>query len=456
MNHTQRTKLALLAALLLALAACNRSAPQPPQHGVTLLNENINILFEIGEDNEIETSATPNGLASQALDFSLVSTSKGLTDKGGTRYLYGTFEITNNADETFDNLSFYALNTGRALGGTALSSLRNARNEAITDAAFARTILPTHRMEDNSGRLEVKANEADFQGLSAAQISAAQDQLVSASTVLGYGFSARNAQGGRALAPGRTGYVTFAVKFPFDPNSSAEYPFAFNLSFAAVDDSVRQVTRSAEENVRGAGDVCARGDAVDAERVVVIGQRPNSAPCHLTLLTNVKTAVAIGGAEAVYLLPDAPIQPDLDVKINFQLDAASVPNGFVKDSGQAYGAQASGTYGWLKLSNDQPVDASGAARDRNRQGVAQERDTVMHLQRGDCCTSGFTDEVYWEYALPNGTYLKSRSAQATSPRKRLKKAFPTSTTASIPSTSKASPHFPSSKQTLITSTRRTP
>ncbi len=423
MNHTQRTKLILFTALLFTLAACNLSGTQPPQPSVTLLNENISILFEIGENNTIETSAIPNGLTSQALDFSLVGTSKGLTDKGGMRYLYGTFEVTNTSNETFDNLSFYALTTGRALGGTALGSLKNARNEAITDATFARTILPTHRMESNSGRLEVKADEADFQGLSDAQVSAAQRQLSAGSTVLGYGFTARNAGGGRAIAPGQTGFVTFAVKFPFDPNSSAEYPFAFTLSFAAVDDSVRQVTRSAEESANSARDVCARGDAINAERVVVISQHPNSAPCNLTLLTNVKTAIATNGEETVYLLPDAPTTSDIDVKINFQLDSAPVPNGFVKDSGQAYGAQANGTYGWLKLKDDQPVDASGAARDRNRAGVAQERDTVIHLQRGDCCDSGFTDEVYWEYALPNGTYQVTVSA-GDEPAKEVRAGFP--------------------------------
>ena len=96
----------------------------------------------------------------------------------------------------------------------------------------------------------------------------------------------------------------------------------------------------------------------------------------------------------------------MDVKVNFQLRGAALPSGFIEDYGQAYGVQPKGTYGWLKLSTRTPIDASGAARDRNRSGVPQELDTLMHLQRGDCCakSGGFIDEVYWEYALPNGTY----------------------------------------------------
>ena len=100
----------------------------------------------------------------------------------------------------------------------------------------------------------------------------------------------------------------------------------------------------------------------------------------------------------------------MDVKVNFQIAGAPVPTGFIEDSGLAYDSRGTGTYGWLKLADDSPINASQAARDRNRSGVAQELDTFMHMQRGDCCDSGFQDEVYWEYALPNGTYQVTVSA----------------------------------------------
>ena len=416
-RHTRRLKFALLLTLLIALAACSRSTPQPPTNQpvdkVTLLNEDINILFQIGDDQEIKTSAAPNGLTSQALEFSLESTSKGLIDKAGTRYLYGTFEVKNNSSETYNNLSFYALSTTRTLGGTALSDLRNARNEAITDPLFARTILPTHRTEDNYGRLAVKADEADFQGLSDAQISDAQSQVSSGRTVLGYGFSARNAQGQRAITPGQTGFVTFAIKFPFDPNSSAEYPFAFTLSFAAVDDNVRQVTRSAEENANSAADVCARGDAIGAQRVVVIGQRPNNAPCTVTRLVNVKTAVAANGEDAVYLLPDAPTEPDVDVKVNFQDKNTTPPAGYLRDFGEPFGVRSASnqgngeySYGWIDVNSGAPVALDGSTGDReqgrNRSSTGQSDlrlATLIHMDHPSTPPKG-----YWEIALPSGTY----------------------------------------------------
>jgi N-acetylneuraminic acid mutarotase len=91
-------------------------------------------------------------------------------------------------------------------------------------------------------------------------------------------------------------------------------------------------------------------------------------------------------------------------RINFQPAAAAIPAGFDPDTGGAFGDQPSGDrYGWLRRVDDAPVDASTATRDRDA-GVAQEIDTLQHLQRGDCCTGGFTDEIYWEMEVPNGDY----------------------------------------------------
>ncbi len=90
---------------------------------------------------------------------------------------------------------------------------------------------------------------------------------------------------------------------------------------------------------------------------------------------------------------------------NFQLDSAPVPAGYEKDNGAAYGPRPNGqTYGWFKVADDTPIDAAAATRDRNRSGISQELDTIIHMQRGDCCATGFTDEIYWAHALPAGRY----------------------------------------------------
>ena len=314
------TKRLITLLLLLLLAACNRTTPPEPTGTDTarasrlLSSEALEVNFEVNPLTGQLTTLNTSSLTSQAVSVDVQPSSKGLVDKDGTRYLYGTFDVTNTSSETFENLSFYALSTTRTLGGTALSNLLDANNQAVTDPTFARTIVPTHRMRNNSGTLVVKADEADFQGYSAAQVAQVQDQIGVGRNVLDYGFSARNSQGTRPLAPGAKGSVTFAIKFPYEPSASADYPFAFTLSFAIVDDAARQVTRSAEENPNSAADVCARARQVGAGRVVIIGNEP-SAPCDLVRLNDIKIATATGTLPAKYLLGEGPgaAIPDLQV-----------------------------------------------------------------------------------------------------------------------------------------------
>ncbi len=314
------TKRLITLLLLLLLAACSRTTPPEPTGTDTtrssrlLSTDTLEVNFQVDPTSGQLATLSTSSLSTQAVDIDLQSSSKGLVDKDGTRYLYGTFDITNTSNETLENLSFYALSSTRTLGGTAMSNLLDANNQAVTDPTFARTIVPTHRMRNNSGTLVVKADEADFQGYSAAQVAQVQDQLGVGRNVLDYGFSARNAQGARPIAPGATGSVTFAIKFPYEPSDSADYPFSFTLSFAIVDDAARQVTRSAEEKANSAADVCARAQQVGAGRVVVIGNEP-SAPCDLVRLNDIKIATATGTLPAKYLLGEGPgaAIPDLQV-----------------------------------------------------------------------------------------------------------------------------------------------
>ena len=403
-------KLLVFLALVLLLTACGRSRPTPPapapDASPRVLGQ-VDVTFQVDPaSGELSTSSSHLSTQGTTSAFSFAPLSKGLTDKDGVRYLYGTFKVGNTSNVKVDNLSFYALSTSGAIAGTAISELRDARNQAVTDPALARSILPTHRMADNSGRLVVKADEADFQGFSAAQVAGVQSELAFG-TLLEYGYSVHNAAGGQALNASEEGVVSFAIKFPYNPSQSASFPFSFTLSFAAVANGPSQVTRGAEEG--NAGEVCSRANKAGASRVVILGTSADPTCAAPSLrLNDVKIAQASGGLEAKYLLGRGPgePQPQLDVKVNFQTKDAPLPGGFVKDYGQPYGVQASGAYGWLELSTRTPIDASGAARDRNRAGVPQELDTLIHLQRGDCCVQfgGFLKEVYWEYALPNGSY----------------------------------------------------
>ena len=403
-------KLVFLPILLFTLAACTQGT-KPPQPEVSRVLGQVDITFSVDPaTQELTTTALNAGLSTQGDAVNNVDAkalSRGLIDKDGTRYLYGTFEFANNSGRTLDNLSLYAINTPGALAGSAVGNLRNARNELLTDTATARSIRPTHRLEDNSGTLSVNPNEADFQAFSAAEAAEVQTELPPSFRALEYGYVARNAEGGRSIAAGGKGYVSFAIAFPFVAEQSAEFPFSFTISYLTVNEATPRVTLYPE--LDSAAEVCARATEVNAAEVVVLGNTSNPNCAARTIrLNDVKIAEATGNLEAQYLLGRGPgepqPQPRVDVKVNFQSAGAPVPTDFIEDAGLAYGSRGNGTYGWLKLADNSPVNASQAARDRNRSGIAQELDTIMHMQRGNCCDSGFTDEVYWEYALPSGTY----------------------------------------------------
>ena len=86
-----------------------------------------------------------------------------------TRYLYAVFEGTNTSVEVLNNVDLFAAyvdtDNTRNLAGTAVADLRDALGVRLDDPGFARSIRPTHRMQDESGTLSVKQDEADFQGV---------------------------------------------------------------------------------------------------------------------------------------------------------------------------------------------------------------------------------------------------------------------------------------------------
>ncbi len=95
-----------------------------------------------------------------------------------------------------------------------------------------------------------------------------------------------------------------------------------------------------------------------------------------------------------------------DVKINFQPSGVALPAGYIKDSGEAYNSTRG--FGWVTQSSlssmtHTPLTIAAYARDRNRAGVDQRLDTVMHMQYPN------TPAAAWEYSVPNGTYSVSVS-----------------------------------------------
>ncbi len=82
------------------------------------------------------------------------------------------------------------------------------------------------------------------------------------------------------------------------------------------------------------------------------------------------------------------------VKINFQLQGAPVPAGYLPDYGQVFADRGNGwSYGWS-------MDVTGAARDRNSANARDQRyDTLIHFQ-----LAGTPPDKTWEIALQNGTY----------------------------------------------------
>jgi N-acetylneuraminic acid mutarotase len=85
-----------------------------------------------------------------------------------------------------------------------------------------------------------------------------------------------------------------------------------------------------------------------------------------------------------------------DIKINFQPSTSTVPNGYIKDVGEAY--HDTRGYGWVQEGTNTPRDITLYARDRNRVGIAPGLNTLLHMQYRN------TPAAAWEYKLPNGTY----------------------------------------------------
>jgi glucose/arabinose dehydrogenase len=94
------------------------------------------------------------------------------------------------------------------------------------------------------------------------------------------------------------------------------------------------------------------------------------------------------------LFPSSVSSTTTTTRVNFQTASASVPAGYVPDSGAVYGPRGNGlTYGWR-------IDNTAYARNRNAPNSPDQRyDTFTHMQ-----WPSDSRNAIWEIGVPNATY----------------------------------------------------
>ncbi|MDQ3880529.1 MAG: fibronectin type III domain-containing protein, partial [Chloroflexota bacterium] len=174
---------------------------------------------------------------------------------------------------------------------------------------------------------------------------------------------------------------------------------------------------SADSGIAGYNVYRGTSSPVNTGSTPLNGSTPISASAYTdTVVTNgtiysyVVTAVAAGGAlsppsSEVSAMPDVPSPTirALPMQVNFQSQAAPIPSGYTADYGQNY-ANIRGS-GWVMPGTHTPLSLVGNGRDRNRPGIEQRLDTILHMQANSLATfSGVRQPGAWEIAIPNGSY----------------------------------------------------
>jgi PKD domain len=210
-----------------------------------------------------------------------------------TRYLSATFPVTNTTATAFTNLTLHAYNkNGSGIGGTAIQGMVNFNGGAT--ASNAQSLLPIHKTDAGIPSPIIDATNADFQAfnvddtqvLTAEALALVPPTITASDTILQYGFVARNATGGRAIAAnGGTGSVTIAYKLP-DANVNAAYKFIAN--FVLADDTLNtRVTRGLGDLT---ADADARATALNADEVFLVGDDTDTTTNTNQRVTNILTS----------------------------------------------------------------------------------------------------------------------------------------------------------------------
>jgi fibronectin type 3 domain-containing protein len=100
---------------------------------------------------------------------------------------------------------------------------------------------------------------------------------------------------------------------------------------------------------------------------------------------------------SAYSTPVSVTTPTFGINVNYALNTAPVPSGYLVDSGLPFGDRGNGfSYGWFR--NDSPVDLSADARYRQAANSPDIRyDTFVHMIKA-------TPPAVWEIVVPNGYY----------------------------------------------------
>jgi uncharacterized delta-60 repeat protein len=296
--------------LMAFLAACGTNPAQPPVTTVKqpALNQKppltapkASAFLELevsGLGTDLTPTATaqfikPGNLNSKAVTVQPVTGGSSLDDvqftknsvsfyddsASSTRYVVATFNITNRFNFAWDNLTLYAVNTSSATGGTAVAGMWDASNTLLTDETKYRSLLPAHGMMTGAGGTPaVNQNIADLQWFTPEEAYSVKTQAVTqsiipnGSSVLQYGFVARNLSNGRGIAARNTstnctindckGTVTFAYSFPIGASNN---PQRFRTQFVIGNETSSQISQSTQEQtankVAGLGDVSSFGQA---------------------------------------------------------------------------------------------------------------------------------------------------------------------------------------------------
>ena len=228
---------------VLLLVACQQSTltPEPIPAPALPLG-----LVEVNFKDEVSAQA----LINDGLRFSNPSSS--FEALNGLCYLSTSFNVTNNTGTILNNLSLVAINRASSVAGTAISNLRSAAGNPVTDEAIYRSIQPSNRVVNVNGQPQVVAGAADFQVFLPSEVTSIQQDVsavASDAVVLEYGYVARNQAGRRILANGETGNITIAVQYPCATSIAGGTPFSFTMTFAFVDIETPRFTKGPNESV---------------------------------------------------------------------------------------------------------------------------------------------------------------------------------------------------------------